>query len=536
MGFQSATLQFSLNGDTAVAEWRQDLAIDDVVSVSLTDNVGANSYIWRLIGRPEGSAAGGPGPEPRYLGTAQVASFTVDVKGTYTIQCLVNAGAPDALAIGGGVAILENFLAPGNRPLRLLGPGESDEDVYDPMVVQGWIKMLNRWLTKIRAGGGTTDTFKVMSDEYDDDPDYLIGKVESTDGSVVITDDLAGKRVNFVVFSKPTPSLTKRYYLTGQTSDLSREGGAAGYLLSTSNPSDEAHAVDVGKPAANPRYIWFDSPPGEPGLTSWPAGVVTANLRVRVRNAHEGLTYKLYPGDHSIVYEAMLCEVAGYYYQIEPYPAAPVLTSSYQTFSLPLYVTELSGSSARRLRADVILQVTGGALTDEVFEVRCGGDNASYFDTLFTDSGGGTSDHQALYNRGTFLDPANAPLLAHPMSEIEPGWIQTPTTAVAVVGGLLPLASASPPVKSNAVNVTGAGPLVGVELTGKNEGDTIELFFPNGAMSITNQGTPGGSYGAIAFGKLPSPNVTINRYGVLRLRQCGGIWRPSAPWFSPVPT
>jgi hypothetical protein len=856
MGFQSATLQFSRNGDAAVAEWRQDLAIDDVISVSLTDNVGANSYIWRLVGRPEGSAAGGPGPEPRYLGTAQVASFTVDVVGTYIVQCIVNGGAPDALAIGGGVAILESFLAPGNRPLRLLGPGESDEDVYDPMVAQGWIKMLNRWLTKIRSGGGTTDTFKVMSDEYDDSPDYLFGKVESTDGSVIITDDVSGKRVNFAVPSRPIPaltnryyfthdhsnltdgiavhsqfsltnptteagaydfapssvtgtnwgvantdspagtpgilnwsggivnvvirarvrnaqsgntyylnfgtgegqlvlarycvgddhgpfgyqteplpgefdfpitstyvtyyvaiavqslpeywritgmnaldrlrwamtplkvgphaiasevfeircggddasyidtlfapsgnptgasdhkvsvdagdiadylfaklsaganvtitkagsephetvqiaatggggggsnsvestdgsitvtsagggvqnielpvstaiptidggagsagasgpksneghqhpaqpvvSLTKRYYLTGQGSDLPRADPGdpqTGYLLSTTNPYDEAHALDVGHPGTSPVYIWFDSPPGEPGLTSWPSGTVLANLRVRVRNTHGGLTYTLYSGS-GIVYEAMLYDVTGgYIYQMAPYPTAPVLSSSYQTFQLPLYVTGLSGSSARRLRADLILVVTGGSLTDEVFEVRCGGDNASWFDTLFTPSSGGPTVHNDLTGRGTFLTPANAPLLAHPMSDIEPGWVQTPTTAVAVVGGLLALASASPPVKSNTVDVSGAGPLVGIELTGKNIGDSLELYFSN-TMTITNQGSPGnGSYGAVAFGTLgqsyPSPDVTINQYGVLRLRQCGGIWRPAGPWFSPETT
>jgi hypothetical protein len=418
MGFQSATLQFSRNGDASVAEWRQDLAVNDVVTVSLTDNVGANSYIWRLVGRPEGSAAGGPGPEPRYLGTAQVASFTVDVVGTYIVQCIVNGGAPDALAIGGGVAILESFLAPGNRPLRLLGPGESNEDVFDPMVVQGWIKMLNRWLTKIRAGGGTTDTFKVMSDMYDDDPQYLFGKVESTDGSVTITDDVAGKRVNFAVLAKPAPNLTKRYYLTGQGSDLARADPGdpqTGYLLSLTNPSDEAHALDVGHPGASPLYLWFDSPPGEPGLASWPSGIVTGNLRVRVRNAHGGMTYKLYPGDNSIAYETMLYDATGgYFYQMSPWPSAPVLSSSYQTFQLPLYVTGLSGSSSRRLRADLILQVSGGSITDEVFEVRCGGDNASWFDTLFTPSGNptGASDHKVSVDAGDIADYLFAKLSA----------------------------------------------------------------------------------------------------------------------------
>ena len=813
MGFQSATLQFSRNGDAAVAEWRQDLAIDDVISVSLTDNVGANSYIWKLVGRPEGSAAGGPGPEPRYLGTAQVASFTVDVVGTYIVQCLVNGGAPDALAIGGGVAILESFLAPGNRPLRLLGPGESDEDVYDPMVVQGWIKMLNRWLTKIRSGGGTTDTFKVMSDGADDSPDYLIGKVESTDGSVTITDDVSGKRVNFAVPSKPIPALTnryyfthdhsnltdgaaarhsqfsltnptdeagaydfapssvtgtywglantdsppstpgilnwpggivnvvirarvrntqsgnsyylnfgtgegmavlgrycvgddhgpfgyqvaplpgefdfpitsdyvtyyvaiavqslpeywrvtgmnaldrlrwaltplkvgphsiasevfeircggdnasyldtlftpsgnptgasdhkvsvdagdiadylfaklsaganititkagsaphetvqiaasggggggsnsvestdgsitvtnvgggvqnielpvstaiptvdsgagsagvagpksneghqhpvspvvtltKRYYLTGQGSDLPRAAPGdpqTGYLLATTNPSDEAHAADVGHPGTSPSYIWFDSPPGEPGLTSWPAGMVLGNLRVRVRNAHVGLTYHLYPGDDSIGYESMLSDVTGgLKYQAAPFSSAPVLSSSYQTFQLPIYVRGLSGSSARRLRADIILQVTGGTITDEVFEVRCGGDNASYFDTLFVGSGGGAADHQALYNRGTFLDPANAPLLAHPMSDIEPGRVHSPTgDSIATVDGLFAMPNA------NTAAITGSEPLIGIAREGWLRGDRIYITNDDVTRIVQGSATVPGTHAAIFLG------------------------------------
>ena len=549
MGFQSATLQFSRNGDTAVARWRQDLAINDVVTVSLTDNVGVNSRIWRLIGRPEGSAAGGPRPEPRYLGTAQVASFTVDTLGTYIIQCLVNGGAPDALAISGGVAILESFLAPGNRPLRLLGPGESNEDIYDPMVVQGWIKMLNRWLTKIRAGGGTTDTFKVMSDEYDDDPDYLIGKVESTDGSVVITDDVAGKRVNFAVPTKPVPALTKRYYLSKVVSDNSGHT-----LLSTTQPAADVLQSASGRLGP----LFFDSPIGEPDLLDWPSGVVTAVIRCRVLNPQSGVVYRLDGASEvdSETYTVLGREVvnnqgeSGLKYETAPWPGvlSPALTSTLQSFTVPFAVTQqgwpLLASDRLLVSLRALIDTSdpnyhGQQLENEIFEISIGD---SYLDTLFGDSGGGTADHQALYNRGTFLDPANSPLLAHPMSMIEPGWLQTPTTGVAVVGGLLPLASASPtPVTSNTVNVTGTGPLVGIEMTGKNDGDALELFFLGGAMTITNQGAPGNAaYGAVAFGTLgqgyPQPDVAINQYGILRLSLCGGVWRPVAPWFSPETT
>jgi hypothetical protein len=358
--------------------------------------------------------------------------------------------------------------------------------------------MLNRWLTKIRSGGGTTDTFKVMSDGADDSPDYLIGKVESTDGSVTITDDVSGKRVNFAVLAKPAPNLTKRYYLTGQGSDLARADPGdpqTGYLLSLTNPSDEAHALDVGHPGASPLYLWFDSPPGEPGLASWPSGIVTGNLRVRVRNAHGGMTYKLYPGDNSIAYETMLYDVTGgYFYQMSPWPSAPVLSSSYQTFQLPIYVQGLSGTSARRLRADLILRVTGGSLTDEVFEVRCGGDNASYFDTLFVGSGGGAADHQALYNRGTFLDSANAPLLAHPMSDIEPGRVHSPTgTTITTVSGLFTMPD------SNSAAISGSEPLLGIATAGWQRGDKISITFQDGRIVQGSATVPTG-YACVYLG------------------------------------
>ena len=440
-------------------------------------------------------------------------------------------------------------------------------------------RRLTRFIDDLLDGNQSADIDrKVAAGATDGTPDVLINKVAS-DGTVAITEDTTAKKVKFVARSgstlqtgilqlstaiptldggtgtagtegkaadgahqhptAPIVALTKRYYLTGSPSDLPRVAGSepeTGYLLSTTNPSDEAHAADVGHPGTSPLYIWFDAPVGEPGLTNWPSGTVTANLRVRVRNTHEGLTYTLYAGGPSIVYEAVLIAGGGgYFYQTAPFPTAPTLSSTYATFTFPIYVTELTVSSSVRLRADLILQVTGGSLTDEVFEVRCGGDNASYFDTLFTNASGGTADHQALYDRGTFLVAGDEATYGHPMSFIEPGWLQTPTSQRAVVGGLLALASSSPPVTSNSVKVVGSGPLVGVETTGKNDGDELTLFFLS-AMTVTNQGTTGdAAYAPIAFGTMglgtPAQNVAMNQYSCLKIGWYDGVWRPVAPWF-----
>src|SRR2546425_7263024 len=87
-------------GGAPVVGWREDLAIGDVLVFSLTSNVGVSSFKWELVGRPEGSVAGGAGPEPVFLGAGATASITVDSDtpyprdGTYDVQCTVNDGTP----------------------------------------------------------------------------------------------------------------------------------------------------------------------------------------------------------------------------------------------------------------------------------------------------------------------------------------------------------------------------------------------------------------------------------------------------------
>ena len=180
MNFADSTVQLARNGGAVLAEWRQDCGAGDVITAELSYTVGIISYRWRLIGRPEGSAAAGVGPEPLYLGSSATAAFTVDIPGTYIVECLVNGGSPDATILVGGVAYLESILSPDGLALRLLGPGETDEDNADPLVAQGWIKMLNRWLKALRGfiESGAVSDHKVSVDGGDI-ADYLFNKLSA---------------------------------------------------------------------------------------------------------------------------------------------------------------------------------------------------------------------------------------------------------------------------------------------------------------------------------------------------------------------
>jgi hypothetical protein len=319
-----------------------------------------------------------------------------------------------------------------------------------------------------------------------------VSSVESTDGSIAITDVAPGLQ-DLSVVARPSPSLTKRYYLTGQMSDR-LVGGYNGFLLSTTNPSDEAHAVDLAPPGSG-YYNWFDSPAGEPGLATWPSGSALLRARVRVLNTHAGLTYTLYPGDHSIVYESLLGR-EGYVYNVEPFASAPTIGASYQTVNIALALREMTGPSSDRLKADLILQATGGSITDEVLEIRCGGDNASYFDTLFTPSSGATV-HNDLTGRGYDPDDVTD---CHPMSAITPGRMHSPCGArVTTSSGLFTMPN------SNTVRLGGLEPLLGIdrEASGANPwqaGDVIYILNDEGTRIIQGSASVPGTHNAIFLG------------------------------------
>lgn len=147
----AAAITTTLNGSNSVQGYREDLATGDLVAAALTSNAGIISYRWELIGRPEGSLAGGAGPEPIFLGNAPTASFTVDDDsgdfprdGTYILQCTVNFRTPTETRIRAALVRLNAAKLQDGRSLRMLGANESDEDTSQSGVAQGYATMGNR--------------------------------------------------------------------------------------------------------------------------------------------------------------------------------------------------------------------------------------------------------------------------------------------------------------------------------------------------------------------------------------------------------
>lgn len=149
----TAEITTTRNAITPVVGYREDLAAGDVMVASLTNAIGVVSYKWQLLGRPEGSVAGGLGPEPISLGFAPTATFTVDDDsgafprdGTYILQCLVNERSPTETRLRVGLVRLNPLTMLDGRTLRLLGAFESSEDTADENVRAGFAKMGNRLL------------------------------------------------------------------------------------------------------------------------------------------------------------------------------------------------------------------------------------------------------------------------------------------------------------------------------------------------------------------------------------------------------
>jgi hypothetical protein len=170
MAFEDVNILVRKDAEPTEVRWRQDAAIGSLITFSLSDTRDVRTFKWEIIGRPEGSGAGGGGPEPITLTTAQTCSITLDIPGAYIVSCTINGGSPNQTFKTAGVSILCTITDPLGRPLRFLGGYETDEDLADPLVAQGWIKMLDRWLHALEAyitGGGQADTFKVAMDDAD---------------------------------------------------------------------------------------------------------------------------------------------------------------------------------------------------------------------------------------------------------------------------------------------------------------------------------------------------------------------------------
>jgi hypothetical protein len=157
VAFETVEIRSRLNAISPIVGYRQDLAVSDAVTLELTDTTGVSTFRWLLVGRPEGSVAGGAGPEPLLLGNSGTAGFTVDTDtgfpkdGTYTVHCILNENSPTEATIKTILVRLNVLTTADGRTLRMLGAFETDEDTADALVAQGYAKMLNRWLRKLAA-------------------------------------------------------------------------------------------------------------------------------------------------------------------------------------------------------------------------------------------------------------------------------------------------------------------------------------------------------------------------------------------------
>lgn len=203
MSFESVQIRSSLNGIDPVTGWRQDVSQGDLVSMSLTDSTNVTSRQWWLVGRPEGSGAGGAGPEPINLGTGARASFTVDsdgpmayLDGTYIVHCVINPGSTSEATIKVGLSRLTGLLDPNGLPLRKLGGYEVDEDTNEPNTKQGWLKMLNRWLGYLAFTSGGGGTLAVTYDRGSSIADQTLTLSDAKGGELIIDGQGGGGSFN----------------------------------------------------------------------------------------------------------------------------------------------------------------------------------------------------------------------------------------------------------------------------------------------------------------------------------------------------
>lgn len=166
-GIVNAQIQSTLDGSNLVTGYRQDLATSQTVGLSLTNSIGITSYRWELIGRPEGSVAGGAGPEPIALGAAPTASFTVDDDsgafprdGGYIVQCVVNARTPTETRLRALLVRLNPNLTIDGRTLRLLAANEANEDTSNASIAQGYATMGNRLLREAIGAARGVEGFR----------------------------------------------------------------------------------------------------------------------------------------------------------------------------------------------------------------------------------------------------------------------------------------------------------------------------------------------------------------------------------------
>lgn len=190
MAFENIQIRSTRNGSGLTVGPRQDLAANDAILLSLTSNAGVSTVSWFVKGRPEGSVAGGAGPEPCLLGSGFTAAFAVDADdgsflkdGTYVIEAVINPGSPSEARKTTILARLTGLTTPGpsggSLPIRLPGGFEDLEDTLEAGVAQGWKTMLLRAIRRsLAAGGAIASTLRAA---------YIAG-ASASDQTIPLTD------------------------------------------------------------------------------------------------------------------------------------------------------------------------------------------------------------------------------------------------------------------------------------------------------------------------------------------------------------
>lgn len=238
------------NGSGSITGFRDDLAQGDLIGLSLTNTVGITSVLWELIGRPEGSVAGGAGPEPVILPGGFTSAFTADtdagdfrLDGTYNVQATLNPGSPGELRITTILCRLSGLSIPGPsstiRTLRKLGGFEALEDTSIATIVQGWATELNRWLELVRetvTGGGPSD-FTTIAGAYSHG-------ASSSDQTMVMHDAKGGGLILDATQGDFTGASALRINtVAGGPLTVARATGALG--IGTASPLKPIHIVNT---------------------------------------------------------------------------------------------------------------------------------------------------------------------------------------------------------------------------------------------------------------------------------------------------
>jgi hypothetical protein len=174
--------QSGVSGASGVS--RDDLVLNEVVSLTLGSSAGVQRVRWRMVSRPAGSDA------VLQNSTSFLCTFTPDVPGSYLIELATNEGRETQRRIA---AVREDV---GSISCRMPAAGERDEAnwlVDGAPNTRGWAPELETWLRALRdlaeagggGGGGTNDASTLTTGILPDGRmPNLTGDVTTAEGSV----------------------------------------------------------------------------------------------------------------------------------------------------------------------------------------------------------------------------------------------------------------------------------------------------------------------------------------------------------------